>query len=170
MQKLYDIDNKKLTINKAVREVRKRNSNGETIKGIENIITTPKSQKSIRTIPLNDEAIKSIKILQKKSNQPDDYLIHDEFGNHLTENALRKRFKRILEKAEITGKGIHSLRHTFATKLVTGVKNEITGKTENLPIGQVSRILGHSSVQTTEKIYVHTSQEVEVDGFENLNI
>ena len=35
---------------------------------------------------------------------------------------FRKRFYRILEATGIEQKGLHSLRHTFATKLVNGTK------------------------------------------------
>lgn len=164
-----DVINKKLTVNKAVREVRKRNSKGDAEKGMINILTSPKSKKAIRTIPLNNEAIESIKILQRNSSQ-DDYLIHDSNGNFLSENTLRKRFKRILDKSNIHNKSVHTLRHTFATKLVTGVKDKNTGLTQNIPIEFVSRILGHSSVQTTERIYIHTTEEVNIDNFEKYNI
>ena len=165
-----DLDNNTLTVNKEVREVRKRNINGDTIKGTENIITTPKSENSNRTIPLTKDAIKSIKILQKNSPNKNDYLIHDSEGKYLSENALRKRFKRILDKAGIKDKSIHTLRHTFATKLFCGVNNEKSGNKIAIPIETVSRILGHSSIQTTEKIYVHPSKKIKVDGFENITI
>lgn len=165
-----DLTNKTLSVNKEIREVRKRNKIGETTKGIENIITSPKSKSGFRTIPLNKEAINSIKILQESSPNNDDFLIHDGNGNFLSENALRKRFKRILNKVGIENKSIHMLRHTFATKMVSGIINEKTGKIEIIPIEVVSRILGHSSIQTTERIYVHHSKNIEVSGFENLSI
>ncbi|WP_294954261.1 tyrosine-type recombinase/integrase [uncultured Eubacterium sp.] len=43
-------------------------------------------------------------------------------GNKLNPSNIRNRFYRILKGAGIETKGIHSLRHTFATNLVNGVR------------------------------------------------
>lgn len=48
---------------------------------------------------------------------------------------------------------IHDLRHSFAARLVS----------KGIPIGRVSRILGHESVVTTERIYVHYLPHVDED-------
>lgn len=45
----------------------------------------------------------------------------------------------------------HSLRHTHATLLIA----------EGVPIPAVSKRLGHSSITTTSKIYVHAIQSAD---------
>lgn len=66
---------------------------------------------------------------------------------------FRKRYYRILKAAGIELKGLHSLRHTFATNLVNGVKQE-DGTIKSLAPRQVADLLGHSTSQITELYYV----------------
>ena len=53
----------------------------------------------------------------------------------------------------IEQKGLHSLRHTFATNLVNGVK-QADGTIRALSPRQVADILGQSTSQITELYYV----------------
>jgi len=62
-----------------------------------------------------------------------------------TPNALYLQLSRLAIKAKLKPLGPHSLRHYFATQLL------IAG----VPIIKVSKLLGHSSVQTTERCYAH---------------
>ena len=66
---------------------------------------------------------------------------------------LRKSFYRILKAAGIEQKGLHSLRHTFATNLVNGQKQP-DGTIKALSPRQVADLLGHSTSQITELYYV----------------
>ena len=59
----------------------------------------------------------------------------------------------LLEGAGIKSKGLHSLRHTFATNLVNGVK-QADGTIKSLSPKQVADLLGHSTSQITEMYYV----------------
>ncbi len=54
-------------------------------------------------------------------------------------------FLRGLRKIGIKSFGAHADRHFFATQLIR----------KGVSIYKVSKILGHSSVQTTESTYVH---------------
>ena len=53
--------------------------------------------------------------------------------------------RRIARKIGIPRAGIHSVRHYFSTKMMMRGVN----------IYMLSKILGHSSVATTEEIYLH---------------
>ena len=77
----------------------------------------------------------------------------DEKGNFTKPVNFRKRFYRILKAAEIEQKGLHSLRHTFATNLVNGVK-QADGSIKSLSPKQVADLLGHSTSEITERYYV----------------
>ena len=66
---------------------------------------------------------------------------------------FRKRYYRILEATGIERKGLHSLRHTFATTLVNGLK-QADGSIKSLSPRQVADLLGHSTSEITELYYV----------------
>jgi integrase len=113
-----------------------------------------KSATSKRDIPLNDTAIKMIKELRQELYFGEDSpLICDENGNYTKPDVFRRRYHRLLEGAGIESKGLHSLRHTFATNLVNGVKQP-DGTIKALTVKQVADLLGHSTTQVTEMYYV----------------
>ena len=80
-------------------------------------------------------------------------LIPDEHGDFTRPVNFRKRYYRILEAAGIERKGLHNLRHTFATNLVNGVKQQ-DGTIRSLSPRQVADLLGHSTSEITELYYV----------------
>ena len=98
----------------------------------------------------------------------DSPLVCDENGDYTRPVNFRKRYYRILAAAGIEQKGLHSLRHTFATNLVNGVKAEDVS-IKALSPRQVADLLGHSTSQITELYYVKkdTSRLGGItDGFE----
>lgn len=66
----------------------------------------------------------------------------------LTTGAVDQVLRRLVEKAEITGKRIscHSLRHTFAVRFLSAGGGDVR---------MLSKILGHSSLSTTMKYVDH---------------
>ena len=109
---------------------------------------------SKRTIPLNDTAIAMIQDLRKKAYFGEDTpLVPDEHGDYTRPVNFRKRYYRILAAAGIEKKGLHSLRHTFASNLVNGIRQE-DGTIKSLTPRQVADLLGHSTSQITELYYV----------------
>ena len=92
----------------------------------------------------------------------------DEHGNFTKPSNFRKRFYRILDGAGIEYKGLHSLRHTFATNLENGVKQP-DGTVKSLTPKQVGDLLGHSTSEITERYYVkrdNSRLNGITDGFE----
>lgn len=71
----------------------------------------------------------------------------------LTYQGAYSAMKRIVDRAGLADIGWHSLRHTFASALVT----------EGVPLLTVSRLLGHKSLKMTER-YAHLSQEKNKDA------
>ena len=105
------------------------------------IETTPKTNSSIRSIPLSKELKE---ILVKQSYSSNDYILS--LSSNPTEpRLLRKRFNLLLAKKKIKHFKFHSLRHTFASKCIEA---KIDYKT-------ISVLLGHANISTTLNLYVH---------------
>ncbi len=80
---------------------------------------------------------------------------------------FRKRYYRILKAAGIEQKVLHSLRHTFRSSLVNGIRQP-DGTLMALSPRQVADLLGHSISQITEMYYVKkdtTRLQGITDGF-----
>ena len=120
-------------------------------------------------MPLNQTAVAMIEDLRAESGyEADRPLVADENGGYTRPVNFRKRYYRILKATGIDQKGLHSLRHTFATNLVNGVK-QTDGTIRALSPRQVADILGHSTSQITELYYVKKDTgrlNGATDGFE----
>lgn len=132
----------------------------DKIKGkTEIVIDTPKSDKSIRDIPLPSfliEELDSYKKLRKmeKAAAAEIYdnrgfIICNEIGAPIEPRTMQDVFKRILTAAGIEGANFHALRHTFATRAVES----------GVDIKTLSELLGHADVSTTLNKYAHSLDE-----------
>ena len=84
-------------------------------------------------------------------NHPEGYIFLNREGNPLKSERLRVFFRRYRRKARISEEFIvHSLRHSFATKLVE----------EGIPLVQVKELLGHSCIRST-MTYVHVANNMQ---------
>lgn len=139
-----NLEGRYLEVRQGVKETAKRN-------GVE---AEPGREVKNGAVPLNDTAIEMIEDLHRESYfGPDTPLVADENGEFTRPVNFRKRYYRILKTAGIELKGLHSLRHTFATNLVNGVNQE-DGTLKSLTPRQVADLLGHSTSQITELYYV----------------
>ena len=116
-----DLEHKVIHLQRGVKEITRREGT-EATSGREVKVGKLKTASSKRDGPLNQAAINAIEDLRAEryfgENTP---LIPDEDGDYTRPVNFRKRYYRILEAAGIEQKGLHSLRHTFATTLVNGV-------------------------------------------------
>ena len=149
-----DLENRVIHLQRGVKVVNKRNGT-ELLDGSTEIkVGKLKSTTSKRDVPLNDTAVQMIEQLRAEyyfgENSP---LVCDENGNYTKPEVFRRRYHRLLEGAGIESKGLHSLRHTFATNLVNGIKQP-DGTIKALTVKQVADLLGHSTTQVTEMYYV----------------
>lgn len=86
-----------------------------------------------------------------KPNHPEGYIFVNREGNPIKAERLRVYFRRYRRKAKISEDFIvHSLRHSFATKLVE----------EGIPLVQVKELLGHSCIRST-MTYVHVANNMQ---------
>ena len=148
-----DLDKRELSVTRAVKEVGKRDKDGAAC-GTELIVGGMKTAASKRTIPLNSAAIEMILILRTdRYFGADSPLISNQVGDFTRPSTFRSRWYTLLDFAGISHKGLHSLRHTFATRLINGVEDE-NGNLKTLTVRQVADLLGHTTSSVTEKYYV----------------
>ena len=149
-----DLERRVLHLQRGLKVINKRDG-VELLDGSTEIkVGKLKSATSKRDIPLNDVAIQMIEELRKEFYFGEDSpLICDEHGGFTNPERFRRRYHRLLDGAGIQSKGLHSLRHTFATNLVNGVKQP-DGTIKALTVKQVADLLGHSTTQVTEMYYV----------------
>lgn len=124
--------------------------NATTSKCIENhkqidIEDLPKTNSSIREIPLTDAMIKLLKALKA----PSIYVLCNRNNEKIDYRGYQMSFTRLLKRLKIRHYGFHSLRHTFATRLL---ENGVDIKT-------ISELMGHSTPTVTLNRYVHTNLE-----------
>lgn len=83
--------------------------------------------------------------LRMKLENASPYLFINKLGNRLSEQSVRNRLRKLVELSsqKVTP---HMFRHTFATLLLE----------EDVDIRYIQKILGHSSISTTQ-IYTHIS-------------
>ena len=109
------------------------------------IADSPKSRSSQRSIPIPRFIMK----LLRDSRSTDNHYILSDSEIIIEPRTLQRRFKSILNKANLPSVTYHSLRHAFATNCMQA----------GFDVKTLSEILGHASVETTLNRYVHTSME-----------
>lgn len=145
-----DLRNTTITIDKTVQRVRNANSNSKTKINFD----SPKSQSSSRTIPI--PSFLGQKLMKYKRDKG--YILRDN-GKFTDTRNISRRFKQLLQQADIDEVNFHILRHTFSTR---ALELGFDAKT-------LSEILGHSSVTTTLNLYAHVLPEHKKKEMEKLN-
>ncbi|MDD6491004.1 MAG: tyrosine-type recombinase/integrase [Firmicutes bacterium] len=110
------------------------------------LLQTPKTSNSVRIIPIPPVLLPLLKSYQK----PDElYVIKGKKRPWAEPRTLQYRFSGILKKCGIENFNFHMLRHAFATRCVA----------EGFDVKSLSEILGHSNIQITLNLYVHSNME-----------
>lgn len=149
-----DIDfvNNTVLITKTVQRIKNDDINSKNKTKL--IITSPKTEASIRTIPLPTFLVK---ILKTFKSDDDKYIFTDTYKPK-DPRSLEKYFASVLKKSNIRNLVFHSLRHTYATR----------SREAGMDIKILSELLGHSSYKITLDIYVHTSIDFKRDSVKSL--
>lgn len=140
-----DLENGILTVNKTMQRIQNTDNNSNSKTKI--IIEVPKSDTSIRDIPLPKHIINLLK-KYKSLNRGILYFLTGNI-NYIEPRTLQNKFKKYLEKSGVENINFHALRHTFATRAIES----------GMDVKSVSEILGHSTVKMTLEKYVHITME-----------
>lgn len=107
-------------------------------------ITKPKSETSIRTIPINDSIVC---LLSEFACENDHFFLLSGNEKPIEPRVLQYQINKYMEKLGLNGVHAHMLRHSFATRAV-----EV-----GFDIKSLSEVLGHSTTTITLDRYVHSS-------------
>jgi len=112
------------------------------------IFESVKTKSSNRYIGLNTTAMEALHNLQQLTGDHE-FVAVNKYGGHITYNNFAKTFYGLLKTLQLKQRGLHNLRHTFASHLFA----------KKVDIKIISELLGHSSVQITYDTYVHILEE-----------
>lgn len=149
---------KRVTVRQNMVFVKDRDNSEKAYKYIKQRST--KTKKGSRIVPLNAAAIRAL-ISLKGINGSTKFVFATSTGKRVYPRNIDRMFRGILHKCDIKCTGVHTLRHTFASRLFAS----------GVDVKTVSELLGHSEVGITYDTYIHLIQEqqvVAVDVLENV--
>lgn len=140
-----------LAISKTMQRIRIFQNNqekdiSESGKGTKIVITSPKSLNANRVIPLSENLLE---ILNMHRGEKNSYIIQGIKKEYAEPRTLQYRLQKILKKLNIPLFNFHMLRHIFATNCIS----------QGFDMKTVSELLGHSNINITMRIYVHSDME-----------
>ena len=110
------------------------------------VFDEPKTTTSRRIIPLPEQLLTRLKRIKKSSKS--DFVVSED-GNAVLVRCYQRSFELLLKRLEITHRGFHSLRHTFATRALEC----------GMDVRTLSEILGHKNPTVTLNRYAHPMLE-----------
>lgn len=143
-----DLGTGRITINKTLSEVRKRDSSGRISGGTEKMTVLPKSDSGYRKFKLPQKALECLQKHRElnggKYIEENSLVFCTENGKPVSQALLNRTLKKALSKAGIDlPLSLHDLRHTGISYWLRHGKN----------IKLISRAAGHSDVSITMRIY-----------------
>ena len=112
------------------------------------IVGKPKTDSSIRSIPISNKLLGLLKPIKKKYK--DDYYVLSGNEKCIEPRDYQYYFKALLKKLKIKPYKFHILRHTFASECI-----EV-----GMDVKSLNEILGHSNVNITLNTYVHSNYKL----------
>ena len=113
----------------------------------------PKTSDSCRTLSIAalEDLLKLLQELQARRLRegmpcgPDNFLVLDGLGQPLHPNLMSTALASFIRRRDLAPITFHGLRHTFASM----------ANSARVPMYQISRAMGHSSPNITQRIYTH---------------
>lgn len=149
------VDLKEQTIRVSATMQRLRNTEGEIESKTKIVIGTPKSDTSLRVIPMTDYAAE---LCGRMNPQCEAAFVLTGTEKYMEPRTLQYRLERYCREFGFEDVHFHTLRHTFATRCV-----EV-----GFEIKSLSEILGHATTTITLDRYVHSSIELKRNNMNKL--
>ena len=134
-----DLEKRILTVRKTMQRIQ---CSTDTVK-TKLIITEPKSETSCRTIPIPECMMKLLQNFKGKHNN----FVLSGTEKPVEPRVMQYRFQKILKNAKLPSIHFHALRHIFASNCIKW----------GFDVKALSELLGHSNVEITLNLYVHSS-------------
>ena len=119
------------------------------------VISSPKSDASVRTIPLTENAVRLCG--RYDPHCPAAFLLTGT-ERFMEPREVQKRLAKYTRECGLEGVHFHTIRHTFATRCVEA----------GFEIKSLSEILGHADTSITLNRYVHSSMELKRENMDKL--
>ncbi|MCD8155651.1 MAG: site-specific integrase [Clostridiales bacterium] len=139
----FDFENETVHIRRTVSRIK----NVDDVSGRKTkvVLTSPKTESSMRTIPLPSPVFQYF----RERRGADSWYMMTGSEKFMEPRTCRARYKRLLRRAGVADHTYHCLRHTYATHCVEC----------GMDFKSLSEILGHSDVKITMQRYVHPSMD-----------
>jgi integrase/recombinase XerD len=112
---------------------------------VRNTVTFTTKTRKNRIVPMSDELYRLLKERKEAIRFECEVVFHNKNGGELLYTSVSQKFKKYIRRAGLNDKlHFHSLRHSFATALVSA----------GVSLYAVQKLLGHTTIRTTE-IYSH---------------
>jgi len=124
------------------------------------LIVRKSKNKNQRIIPLHDRVMELLDLyLTQRLPLTNNALFTGRTGERIHHNSLKNLFDRYIKIAGLSGKGytIHTLRHTFATRLLN----------KDVSLVNIKNLMGHRSLESTQ-IYLHVTVKELEDSINSL--
>lgn len=148
------MENRTIRVNSTMQRLKNFDENAENKTKV--IISSPKSDKSLRMIPLTENAAALCRLHYRQN--PSAFVLSGEEDRYVEPRSLQYKLKQYTEACGLEGVHFHTLRHTFATRCI-----EV-----DFDLKSLSEILGHSSPRITLERYVHSSFELKRNNMNKL--
>ena len=146
-----DFENNVIHIRHTISRVPSPNSEYKTML----ILDTPKTPSSLRDVPM-PSSLRNVLLIAYK-NRTSEYVVSDN-QTFVGTRTFDYKYRKLLKKYNIQIFSFHTLRHTYATRCA---EYGMDAKT-------LSRLLGHSSSNTSLNIYVHPSLDIAMQYLEQI--
>lgn len=148
-----DFERKTITIRRTVQRLA---SAGHCPSKTALCVATPKTSTSCRTIPAPDFLFPLLQQLHHSS--PKESFVFGHGSTAAEPRTIQRRFATLARRLGIQRAHFHTLRHSFATRMV-----EL-----GVDIKTISVLLGHASVKTTLDYYAHSPNEQQRNAIDRL--
>lgn len=151
-----DVQGRRIYVRRTLNRLNKTNkpkNAGEATTEI--VIQTPKSQNSVRSIPLLPQVLQDLQGWQRVQQQDklaageayceSGFIVTNPMGGYLEPRTFKDQYNQILRVCGLRHFTFHALRHTFASRAME----------QGMDVKTLSVILGHASVAFTLDTYAH---------------